>query len=324
MHLPVRMPALFTSEVTAESPMVEDGAGLRINAAGLEYDGEALALDLLVGHRFPSSYRRCFRFLAQAISCFVEDAGSARAAGFALIDPYRTYPGEGTANFRGAPEPPAGPELDSAGYMRVPLQIPASRPAWLSPSLFLTVALQGHVSNTLAIDLHAGTVATFLDGAPCPITREQDFLATVGEEGDAPGEEAPAPPPLPRAAPPRLTLAASPAGPHSLRSAVRLDGQLEIPAADLEAGGLEGWARSLFLSVTRQEGPSPRIVSWLGDRLVFGDDAGPAAAAGTGAPKLPFSMELAELLGGPLERGTYYVQASARQYRSGLLELVCE
>jgi hypothetical protein len=323
-------PGLFGFEEAPEFPALEPpDTGLRIHARRLQHDGETLSFELLVTYRFPRSFCRTFQRFDHALSCMLEDTETGQSAVFRLIDMHKKYPAMQGTNFRGATAPEASPRSFQSGYVLVPLRIPLPSPSVHRPTLFVTVFLQHHVSNTLAFQLREGSVETFLGGRAIhlPTLAELARQRDLDEEEEPETSEQPAPPALaPEPGPPAglLRLTARGPGPFARGEPLLLEAALALTPEGLAEAGADGWLRSLFVCATRQDNQTSVSGPAWGERLLFADDVRRERLEGREWVVLRASFELAEALGTPLRRGVHYLQASSRQFRSPVLELACE
>lgn len=321
------IPSLLSYEPVPESPRLEaPEVGLRLLARQVAWDGEVLSLELLAGYLFEAGFARGFQRLSEAIVLGLEDAERGRAAATPILDPWKRYPRRAGPNFGGVRPPDPGAPTHHSGSVVIPLEIPLAPPALPGPSFYVTAFLQGHVSNTLAFDLAAGSVVGYLDGEPCEVPtegseeppEELDEAAILGTE-----PESPVAAPLARPGTRALTLAARKQGSHAPGEPILLDATLALPPDELAVIGPEGWLRSLFAWASRQDSQGTRVGHWQGDRTVFADDFALRSVAGQPRAVATASFELSNLLGARIEPGVHYVQTSARHHRSNVLEIAC-
>ncbi len=334
--LPFTVPSLLTFEPAEGSPEPGD-SGLLLAGHGATFSGGRLRLDLRLAWSFPARWASTFQRLTDAVVLVVEDAGAGAAVALRAVDPHKKYTEREGPNWRGPPPPelppgpvpdrpaeeplpdaqeekaaaaaeaggadegpPGEPSGDEAGWMSVPAELETAPPPWTGPSVFVTARLHGHVSNTLALELGPGGVATssFLWGKPWEPARHAAGEPPAGVPRPPPGKTA-------------LELAPREGGPPG---AGALEARLRLPPADLAAGGPEAWLRSVFVTAVLRGDQLPVAVSWLGDRLALRDDLPPGGEA-----RLPFALR--DLFAGPLPSGTWDVQVSARHHRSPILEV---
>ncbi|WP_437723766.1 hypothetical protein [Sorangium sp. So ce861] len=326
-HLEYEVPSLFRFEQRRESPVLrDDETGIRIHAASIAYDGARLRFDLLITCSFACSYFAAFHKLTRGLVFSLEDADGGRASVARTIDPHKRYPHRSGPNFKGSYVPEASPSSFSTRWVSIPLDVPVvRRPAY--PTFFVTVFLQEHVSNTLAFNLWNGAVTSYVAGAPSPLALAGDEGDDEGDEGDGgdEGEPTSSPkgpvPPVPRGAGVTLRAAAPRFGPDE---PVWFDGSLGVTAEEFALGGADGWLRSLFVCATRQDTQTSRIVHWLGDRLVFPGDMVRYGGPGSVLYGASFRFELASIVGARPPPGVYFVQLSARHYRSPVVCIQCD
>jgi hypothetical protein len=148
--------------------------GLAIAAVDLVYEPPRLSLRLLVTARFGRRFVGSFQVFKAALVCLIEDAEQGACAAFKLIDPHKTYPRRTGPNYHGQP-PAAALEGFQTSWVTVPLEVTVPRPH-RPPSLFVTVVLAEHRSNTLAIDAERGAVASYREGVLLPSPAPADPL----------------------------------------------------------------------------------------------------------------------------------------------------
>jgi hypothetical protein len=320
-------PRLFSREAQPASPLISPGeAGIRLGAQKVAYDGEALSLELLVRYSFPEAFLLQFQRMLDALTLVLEDVTGARAAVCNLLDPHKRYPILRGPNYVPATAPPSHDASFGGGWVSVPLRIPLAAPSWAGPSFFATVFLQQHLSNTIAVELPEATVSSTLGGAPLALLTEADVPEPVEDETPDDGRDDMLPPlagtPAPAPGVPALTLGLRTPGPFGPDRPSPLDGLLALEPSELALGGPEAWLRSVFVVATRQDTQHSGLGHWLGDGVVF-PDAGQKRMVG-GNERIAFALpfDLAAMLG-PLPPGTYYVQMSARQHRSAVVEVAC-
>lgn len=322
------IPALVEEEQVAESPLLDlPDLGLRLAARQVRHDGQVLAFDLLVSYLLDAAEAGGYQRLAEAVAVCLEDAEGGRAAASSLLDPHKRYPRRQGPNFRGPRPPPAGGPTHAAGGWVLPLEIPLALPAWEGPSFYVTALLAGHVSNTLAFDLAAGSASSWLGGAPCPVEpageeeppEEADEAAVEGTDAGPAPLAAPAPPPRP----PVLSLVPRKRGPHGPAEPILLDATLALPPEELEAFGAEGWLRALFAWSHDPATGSAHAGHWLGDRAAFPDDFQLRGVGGQARAVATAAVDLGELLGVRLPPGRHRVQLSARHHRSEPVVIEC-
>jgi hypothetical protein len=205
--------------------------------------------------------------------------------------------------------------------------VPLPSPRVNLPTFFATVFLQHHVSNTLAINVREGSVDGYLEGRPFHVLTAQEVARQAPALEDEEEQEAPvAPRPAAVQSPPEgvLQLAARAPGPYRPAEPVLLDATLALTPECLDEAGPEAWLRSLVACATRQDNQTSCAGNWLGERLLFADDVRRERVGGRELAVIRASFELAEVIGARLRRGLHYVQVSARQFRSPMLELRCE
>ena len=318
---------LFSLEARAESPRMLPGeTGIRMSARRASFDGEAVTLELLIRYSFPAPFLQQFQRVLEAMTLVLEDAAEARIAVAPLLDPHKRYPRLSGPNLLAHPPPPSSEAGFEGGWVNVPLRIPLAKPNWAGPSLFATAFVQDQVSNTVAVELPEATVTTYLGGSALTLPTEAEAPHPLGEDTPDDGLDDTASsssPKVPPARESRLTLVPRASGPFRPDGPMLLDGTLSLEPRELALGGAEAWLRSVFVVATQRETQHSGLGHWLGDRVVF-PDAGQTRSVG-GAERITFALpvDLVKVLG-PLPPATYYIQLSARQHRSPVLEVSCE
>lgn len=182
-------------------------------------------------------------------------------------------------------------------------------------TLFVTVFLQHHVSNTLSFDVRAMDEGSFLDGRPFHVVTVEEAERREEEDASTPGT-------LP---PPDGLLELTPRkpGPYSRSEPILFDTTLMLTPERLDEVGPEGWIRSVFLCATRQDNQTSRAGNGWKERLVYPDDFSYEHVEGQRVAVLRAPLELTDIIGSPLRPGLHYVHASARRFRSKMVEIVC-
>jgi len=142
---------------------VEGSEGIRLVAENLAYDGSQLSLDVLAAYEFDPAFAAAFQRLSDALVLGVENAETGAAAAVPLIDPRKTFPARSGPNFQGIRPWPGNKIGLTGGSVIMPLEISVPWSLLDGPSLYLTMFLQRHISNTLAIDLGGNAVGTAND-----------------------------------------------------------------------------------------------------------------------------------------------------------------
>lgn len=174
-------PDLFSLEDRPEFPLLDaPDTGIRINVDGLDYDGTTLVFNLLVTYSFPRSFIDCFAQVDWAMVLTVEDVEAGRGLAINLIDPHKRYDGQPDINYTPG-EVESEPTSFMESYIEVPMAIKIAQPE-RAPSVFLTVTLQQHNSNTLGLDLLKIEAINYMGGRPAE-------LPLIGEEEEEEAEE---------------------------------------------------------------------------------------------------------------------------------------
>ncbi len=311
---------LFGYEREPGSPVIRPPAiGLRLAADGASFDGETLALDLLLGRRLPAHVVRSFRRLPDALALVVEDAASGRAAAFPTIHPRVRRPAAPGPNYLG--RQPTDRSF-SSGWMRVPLEVRVSPATYPGASVFVTAVLQDLASNTLAVDLRRESVASFLGGLPFVVERDRD----AGDESEVEGQVGGAVTSAgPAGAPVQEGIAVVPPGPILAQPGVPLElrATLAIAPDELAAGGAEGWLRSIFVRAVREDMQAVLVADWLGERIVFPEDVRRTVLGGKERIVIEAKIDLRAAFGDALLGGRWFATVSARRYRSSIVEVAC-
>jgi hypothetical protein len=155
---------LFLNVSSPDSPALEaPEEGLAINISRLEVLESGIALNLHLTGRFSEDFTAGFRRIRSAPVVLIQDsAGSASA--FRTIDTHKRFPPVSGPNFP-VTEKPAAPGRFRTFWMEIPMRVETPIRS-VQPSLFITTTLQHHVSNTLALDLKAGTFSSSKEGKP--------------------------------------------------------------------------------------------------------------------------------------------------------------
>jgi hypothetical protein len=301
---------LFTFLPVAESPRIDaPDTGLRLAVRGVDYDGDALSFELLATYQLEPGFVAAFEDLTEAIVIAFEQPEGRLAKGFPTVDWHKRYPPRSGPNFTGIRPWPDGALGETGGSMVMPLTVGVPPPLLPGPSFYATALLHGYFSNTLAFDLAAGSVASFLEGKPFDPPKE-------GDEASGPSTGSSAGPTAAARPAPVLSLAARKAGVYASREPIPLQATLALPPDELATLGPEGWLSSLFIWTDAQP------VHWLGQRAVLADDFALGAVGRETRAVATANFDLGQLMN-PLGSGTHYVQVSARQYRSNVLEIAC-
>jgi len=140
--------------------------GIAINAENIDYNGETLSLRMLVTYTFSRDYVRAFARIVWGMAAFIENADTGQCAVFNLSELGRkTYPVVPAVNYSGTVGKTDTPTSYKTGWVGLDLELDVPEPAF-HPSLFITVKLHQHVSNTIGIDLENGLPRTFRGGEP--------------------------------------------------------------------------------------------------------------------------------------------------------------
>lgn len=321
---------LFSFEPVPESPRVAPPeTGLRLAARNVAYNGQALSLELLTTYRFEPAFVAAFQQLMHAVIMGLEDADAGRASALRTLDPRRRYPPRAGPNFMGLRPGPITSGR-TGGSVVMPIEILLPPPTVSGPSFYATAFLQNHVSNTLAFDLHAGSVTSLLHSVLCDPalegTDEKDVALWKDEVDEVNVFQLIADPlftPVQPSAPPALALTAHKTGSYAPGEPILLEATLALPPEELEAFGAVGWLRALFAWCSRQDSQATRVGHWLADRVVFADDFRDRLVAGQPRAVATAPFDLVQILKAPLMAGVHYVQVSARHHRSNVLEIVC-
>lgn len=100
---------------------------------------------------------------------------------------------------------------------------------------------------------------------------------------------------------------------------VWIHGCLAVEEPIWSSGHIEAWPKGLFLSAVSQRNQAPFIRPLVGDAALFEEDFQRLPLKdGSHLILLPFNFRIREALHLPAARETYYLQASCRQYRSGV------
>lgn len=317
--------SLFTSRAAAVSPRVDE-PGIRLAARDLTFGGGVLSVELLLAWRFDPAFAVRFERPADAIVVSLEDAEAGRAAACSTIDPRKRFPERPGPNYLG-PRPLAPDAiLRTGGWVNLPLRIPLAPTSLPGPSFYATAFLHRHVSNTLAFDLAAPSVASFLDGEPHDPPHGEEPALEPSDVDEVsilgPAVAAPIPPARPRG-PAALTLAPRKPGAYRVGERIELEAVLALPPDELDALGPAGWLRSVFVWASPESAPPGATVGhWLGSRIVFADQftVRPVGGQPRAVATLRFELERATGLG--TTPGRYHVHVSARHHRSAVLEAV--
>ena len=176
-------PDLFSLEDRPEFPLLDaPDTGIRINVDGLDYDGTTLVFNLLVAYSFPRSFIDCFARVDWAMVLTVEDVESGRGLAINLIDPHKRYDDQADINYTPG-EVESEPTSFMGSFVEVPMAIKIAQPE-SAPSVFLTVTLQQHNSNTLGLDLLEIKAINYMDGQPAdlPLLGEEEEEEEAEEE----------------------------------------------------------------------------------------------------------------------------------------------
>ena len=313
--------SLFLFDLTPESPRVEGSEGIRLAAENLAYDGSQLSLDVLAAYAFAPGFAAAYQRLSDALVLGVENAETGAAAVVPLIDPRKTFPARPGPNFQGIRPWPGNKIGLTGGSVIMPLEISVPRPLLDGPSLYLTMFLQRHISNTLAIDLAALTVASFMVGEPFAPSRE----VIDAEETDEEDSDDPVAPPAAGALPARRALMVWPRspGPYRKGTPILLDVRLMLPADEFSSLGVAGWLKSLFLWSSTQASQATSVRDFLQERTLFADDCRSVVIDGSPYVSTSLTVDLSSLFGLGSSPGFHYIYASVRQHRSEALEIEC-
>jgi hypothetical protein len=168
-HHPIvyRIPSLYSYDEETGSPMLEPpDAGIAISAENIDYNGETLSFRLLVTYTFSRDYVRAFARIVWGMVAFIENADTGQCGMFNLSELGRKrYPVVPALNYSGTIEEAGTPTSYKTGWVGLDLELDVPPPVF-HPSLFITVKLHQHVSNTIGIDLENGLQRTFREGEP--------------------------------------------------------------------------------------------------------------------------------------------------------------
>jgi hypothetical protein len=307
-QLSVRFPSLFRYEEVPESPLTAK-PGLRLNARNIDYDGEVLAFDLLVSHRFPTEFVRAFHRLDHALACSLEDTSTPQAIAFRAIDPHKKYPASEGPNFRGyAPTPGTESGWMVGGHFVIPVELSVAR-STEEPRLFASAFLHDHLSNRLVFDLRKKRVTSFIDGHPHTLALVGDREETESDD-EVESEES-----VQRAAASVSGLVLSKSA-----NAGEVQATLTVTPEELnDGGGPEGWLRSVFVGLYRDDTQAGRLVSWLGERLAMPDDF-QKPKGGRKELRATLAVDVKRLFEGA-PPGDYHLHVSARQFHARALAM---
>lgn len=162
-----QIPSLFSYEDETGSPILDPpDVGIAINAVNMSYDGEELHFRLLVTYTLTKEYVSAFERIFWGMVVCVENADSGQSLAFNLSELGRkTYPVIPAVNFSGKVADTDTSTSFKTGWAGLDLEIEVPLPAF-HPSLFVTVKLHDHVSNTIGLDLDKMMPIHFKGGEP--------------------------------------------------------------------------------------------------------------------------------------------------------------
>jgi hypothetical protein len=327
-YLELSTRSLFGFASTPESPVVEVPAGIRLAVESLAYDGKQLSLDVLASYQFEPQFAAAFQKLSDALVLGIEDASTGAALAVPLVDPRKRFPPRSGPNFQGIPPWSAGRIGLTGGSAVMPLDIVVPRPLLDGPSLYLTMFLQRHVSNTLAIDLTELSATSFLAGEPFDPGREgpppdedaddldDDADAGIDDGADEPSQASGRP-----NSHPALTASLRGLGPFPKGAPILLDITLALTAEEIESLGPAEWLKSVFVWTSTQASQATGVHNLLDGRTVFPDDFRSAIVDGKPHFVAPLAVDLSTVAGLGASPGINYVYVSARHHRSEAVEV---
>ncbi|MDQ3002770.1 MAG: hypothetical protein M3Y08_16100 [Fibrobacterota bacterium] len=156
-------PGLFLYTSSSASPAMDPPEeGLAINITDLKTGESGAAFQLHLTGNFSEAFMAGFLRIEAAPVVFIQDVTGAVSA-FRTIDTHKRYPPVSGPNFQASTRPVTAGHFRSF-WMGIPMWV--ETPIRSVPSLFITATLQYHVSNTLALNLKAGTFSSSKEGKP--------------------------------------------------------------------------------------------------------------------------------------------------------------
>lgn len=116
-----------------------------------------------------------------------------------------------------------------------------------------------------------------------------------------------------------LTIQRDGDSPVSVGGELWISGVLALNPEDLTADNHEQWMRSVFVSVTSLKNQRPFCSNLVKDQMLFSNEVRQGLLEGGQPVALSsFRFELFTVLQHPLPEETYFIELSARQYRSNI------